>query len=202
MLSGKKEIEEDVEALEIRFLANRDKNLHFSLLTDLTDADSETQPDDSSFLKLVSKRIQQLNEKYNQTGEPDIFYLFHRPRKWNPKEDKWMGYERKRGKLSALNALIRHGDRNDFSRIIGDYEVLKNIKYIITLDSDTQLPREAAWKLIATMAHPLNRAIYDESKKRVVQGYGILQPRVGSDFPKGKTSIYLRLQGDMKCCII
>jgi cyclic beta-1,2-glucan synthetase len=198
MLSGKNEIEENIEALEIRFLANRERYLHFSLLTDFADADTETMPADSSLLNLVSNRIQQLNEKYKQTGQPDIFYLFHRARMWNPTEEKWMGYERKRGKLSALNALIRSGYSDDFSRIVGDFTVLKNIKYVISLDSDTQLPREAAWKLIATMAHPLNRPIYDESKRRVVQGYGILQPRIASDFPKNKTSLYLRLQGDMK----
>ena len=198
MLSSKSEIEDNLEALEIRFLANREKNLHFSLLTDFTDSDSETTPNDQTFLNLVSEGIQQLNERYNTHGQPDVFYLFHRPRKWNSKEGKWMGYERKRGKLSALNSLLRGKDKNDFSRIVGDYGDLKDIKHIIALDSDTQLPREAAWKLIATMAHPLNQAVYDETKNRVVQGYGILQPRVASDFPKGKTSLYLRLQGDMK----
>ncbi|TLP72857.1 GH36-type glycosyl hydrolase domain-containing protein [Maribacter sp. ACAM166] len=198
MLSSENDIEENVETLEIHFLANRGKNLHFSLLTDFTDADSETKPNDLSLLDLMSERIQQLNKKHNQSGQPDIFYLFHRPRKWNPEEGKWMGYERKRGKLSALNTLLRDDDKKNFSRIVGDFGVLKNIKYIITLDSDTQLPREAAWKLIATMAHPLNWAVYDEIKNRVVQGYGILQPRVASDFPKNKTSLYLRLQGDMK----
>ena len=198
MLSSEKEMEENVETLEIHFLANRGRNLYFSLLTDFTDADSETKPEDDLLLNLVSERIEKLNKKYSQPGQPDIFYLFHRPRKWNPKEGKWMGYERKRGKLSALNALVREGDRSNFSQIVGHYEVLRNIKYIITLDSDTQLPRDAAWKLIATMAHPLNRAIYDPTKKRVVQGYGILQPRVASNFPKSKTSLYLRLQGDMK----
>ncbi len=198
MLSGKKEIEENVEALEVRFLANREKNLHFSLLTDFTDADSETMPDDRLLLNIVSECIDYLNEKYNQSGQADIFYLFHRPRKWNPKENKWMGYERKRGKLSALNALLKGNNEKDFSHIIGNYSDLANIKYIIALDSDTQLPRDAAWKLIATMAHPLNRAIYNEKKKRVVQGYGILQPRIASDFPKNDTSFYLRMQGDMK----
>lgn len=198
MLSDKNEIEENVEALEVRFLANRERNLHFSLLTDFTDSDSETKPDDVSFINLVSESIQQLNEKYAKPGQPDIFFLFHRPRKWNPKENKWMGYERKRGKLSALNELLRGKDKKDFSHIIGDYSHLINIKYIIALDSDTQLPRDAAWKLIATMAHPLNRAVYDGRKNRVVQGYGILQPRIASDFPKNDTSLYLRLQGDMK----
>lgn len=198
MLSSKKDIEADVEALEINFLANREKNLHFSLLTDFTDANSETETSDRSLLNLVCKRIQQLNEKYNQSGQPDLFYLFHRPRQWNTTERKWMGYERKRGKLSALNELLRGEDNKSFSRIVGDYGVLKHIKYIITLDSDTQLPRDAAWKLIATMAHPLNRAVYDDTKNRVVEGYGILQPRVASNFPKDKTSLYSRLQGDMK----
>ena len=197
LLSSKNGIEEEIEALEIRFLANRKENLFFSLLTDFTDADAETKSEDQEFLDLVCAGILQLNEKYSKPGQPDIFYLFHRSRKWNPKEEKWMGYERKRGKLSALNNLLRDGANNDFDQIVGDYEHLKNIKYIITLDSDTQLPRDTAWKLIGTMAHPLNHAVYDADKNRVVRGYGILQPRVTSDIPKGKTSLYMRLQGDM-----
>src|SRR5690606_36227126 len=145
----------------------------------------------------VSQRIQELNTKYNQPEQPDIFFLFHRPRKWNPKEGKWMGYERKRGKITALNALLRE-QQNEFSKIVGKYAVLRNVKYVITLDSDTQLPREAAWKFIATMAHPLNHAVFDPQQRRVTEGYGILQPRVASDFPKGATSLYLRMQGDLK----
>ena len=198
MLSGKNDIEANLELLEIHFLANREKNVSFSLLTDFTDADAETMPSDDSYLSLASDGINRLNAKYVQPGQPDVFFLFHRPRKWNQKEGKWMGYERKRGKLAAVNALLREGSTADFSRIVGDYRILQNTKYVITLDSDTQLPRGAAWKMIATMAHPLNRAVYDQNKNRVVQGYGILQPRVASDFPKGKTSLYLRLQGDMK----
>ncbi len=198
MLANRQEIEEDVEALEIRYLANQDKNLFFSLLTDFTDSATEIRPDDQWLVNLVSEKIQQLNHKYTKTGKPDIFYLFHRPRKWNDKDNKWMGYERKRGKLSALNTLLREEGESEFSQIVGNYSELKDIKYIITLDADTQLPRDAAWKLIASMAHPLNQAVYDESKKRVVQGYGILQPRISSDIPKGKTSLYLRMQGDMK----
>ncbi|MEO5648724.1 MAG: glucoamylase family protein [Ginsengibacter sp.] len=198
MLSYKDEVERMVEALEVRFLANKVKNLHFSLLTDFTDADTEFTPNDDSLLNLVSEKINELNEKYSKPGQPDIFFLFHRPRKWNPREGKWMGYERKRGKLSALNALLRDKATDEFSHIVGEYSVLTNVKYVITLDSDTQLPREAAWKFISTMAHPLNHAVYDEKKKRVTEGYGILQPRVVSDFPKGATSLYLRMQGDMK----
>lgn len=197
MLSSKKYIEELVEALEVRFLANREANLHFGLLTDFMDADTQTMPLDDALLELASERIKELNEKYNQPEQPDIFFLFHRSRQWNAKENKWMGYERKRGKLAALNALLRNQDNKEFSHIVGQYQVLTNVKYIITLDSDTQLPREAAWKLIASMAHPLNHAVYNPKMGRVTEGYGILQPRVASNFPKGATSLYLRMQGDV-----
>lgn len=197
MLSGEADIEELIEALEVRFLANRENHLHFSLLTDLLDADTETTPRDEALVALVSKRIEELNEKYKQDGLPDIFFLFHRSRRWNAIDQKWMGYERKRGKLSALNALIIEGDESAFSRVIGKTDILRRVKYVITLDSDTQLPREAAWKLVAAMAHPLNHAVYDADKKRVTAGYGILQPRIASDLPKTVVSLYLRMQGDM-----
>jgi len=196
MLSGKEYIEELIEGLEIRFLANREDNLYFGLLTDFLDADSEVMPDDDDLLYLVKSRIIALNQKYKHP-ENDIFFLFHRSRTWNASEHKWMGYERKRGKLSALNALILNRESNEFSSIVGNIPVLHKVKYVITLDSDTQIPREAAWKFIATMAHPLNAAIYSSVKKRVISGYGILQPRVASTIPKSATSLYLRIQGNV-----
>ncbi len=198
ILSSKKDIEGLIKGLEVRYLANREANLYFSLLTDFSDAESEFMTKDSAYLKLASAKILELNQKYQQPDENDKFFLFHRPRKWNKKEGKWMGYERKRGKLSALNKLLRDEGENEFFHIVGNYKDLRGIKYIITLDSDTQLPREAAWKIIATMAHPLNRAVYDPQKRRVTEGYGILQPRIASLFPKDNTSLYLRMQGDMK----
>lgn len=196
MLSGKEYIEELIEALEIRFLANREENLHFGLLTDFLDADEEHLPGDEELLEIACKRIAELNEKYFQP-EQEIFFLFHRPRKWNPREKKWMGFERKRGKLAALNAFILGRSQDEFSIVTGNFRILTNVRYVITLDSDTQMPREAAWKFIATMAHPLNKAIYNEEKRRVTDGYGILQPRVGSGIPKGAPSLYLQIQGDV-----
>jgi hypothetical protein len=196
MLSSESYIEELIEGLEIRYLANKEDNLHFGLLTDFLDANSETMPEDESLVELVKKRIEELNEKY-RTARPDTFYLFHRSRKWNPGEKKWMGYERKRGKLSALNAFLRDRGHNNFSLVVGNLQILTNIKYVITLDSDTQLPRESVWKFIATMAHPLNHPIYDTNKKRVTSGYGILQPRVEPAIPKTAGSLYLRMQGDL-----
>src|SRR6202012_3890290 len=99
-------------------------------------------------------------------------------------------YERKRGKLSQMNALLTSGEQRYFSIIEGDLSVLKNVKYVITLDTDTQLPRDSAWKMVATMAHPLNKAIYDEKKLRVTEGYGILQPRVGISLPRTTGTLY------------
>ncbi|MBK6963569.1 MAG: cyclic beta 1-2 glucan synthetase [Bacteroidales bacterium] len=196
MLSGKDYIEELIEALEIRYLSNREENLHFGLLTDFLDADEEHIPGDEELLGLANRRIADLNEKYYQS-EQEVFFLLHRPRKWNPREMKWMGYERKRGKLAALNAFILGKSQDEFSLVTGNFRILTNVRYVITLDSDTQMPREAAWKFIATMAHPLNKAIYNEEKRRVTDGYGILQPRVGSGIPKGAQSLYLQIQGDV-----
>ena len=146
MLTSAQNIEDLVEALEVRFLANRDENLHFGLLTDFRDAREETIPEDEPLLRLARKRIEELNEKYRST-KGDTFFLFHRPRRWNPRERIWMGYERKRGKLADLNSLLRGGSRDRFSLIVGDIAVLSNVKYVITLDTDTQLPRDSAGSL-------------------------------------------------------
>ncbi len=107
-----------------------------------------------------------------------------------------MGYERKRGKLGDLNALLRGKDNNCFSEIVGDSLCFGQIKYILTLDTDTQLPRDTAWKMIGTMAHPLNHPVYNEKKRRVTEGYGILQPRVSNSLPDTESSIYARLFGN------
>jgi len=196
MLAGKNYIEELIEGLEIRFLANKDPHLHFGLLTDFMDAREEVLSTDDELVQLASDRIAELNEKYRQS-EHDIFFLFHRPRIWNAGEGMWMGQERKRGKIAALNALIKGKGADQFSVVIGNHDVLRAVKYVITLDSDTQLPRDSAWKFVATMAHPLNQPIYDAGKKRVTEGYGILQPRVEAYNPQGVTSLYMRMQGDL-----
>ena len=194
MLTSAQNIEELVEALEVRFLANRDKNLHFGLLTDFRDAPQETMPEDELLVRLARQRIEELNKKYPGAAG-DTFFLFHRPRRWNPREQIWMGYERKRGKLAELNLLLRGGSGDCFSLIVGKTAVLSNVKYVITLDTDTQLPRDSAWQLVGAAAHPLNRAHYDEDKQRVTEGYGILQPRVAVSLPGMNRSRYARLWG-------
>ncbi len=194
MLVSQQNAEDLVEALEVRFLANQDKNLHFGLLTDFMDAAQEETADDVLLVQLVRKGIANLNEKY--PGDPhDIFFLFHRARQWNPTERIWMGYERKRGKLSALNALLRGKPGNPFSVVVGNAEVLKEIRYVITLDADTQLPRDSAHQFIGAMSHPLNKPKYDTKKHRVTEGYGILQPRVAISLPGTNRSKYAKLFG-------
>ncbi len=194
MLTSAQNIEDLVEALEVRFLANRDDHLHFGLLTDFRDAREETLPEDAALVQLAARRIEALNEQYPR-DRGDTFFLFHRPRRWNPQERIWMGYERKRGKLADLNALLRGDAQERFSRVVGDPALLSNVKYVITLDTDTQLPRDAAWQLVSAMAHPLNRARYDADRQRVGEGYGILQPRVAVSLPGANRSRYARLHG-------
>ncbi|WP_435549659.1 GH36-type glycosyl hydrolase domain-containing protein [Desulfobacterium sp. N47] len=196
MLTNTQNIEDLIEALEVRYLANRDVNLHFGLLTDFRDAQEETLPEDELLLQLARQRIEELNIKYDYS-QGDTFFLFHRPRRLNSKERIWMGYERKRGKLSELNALLRGREnaRDRFSLVIGNTSVLSSITYVITLDMDTQLPRDAAWQFVGAMAHPLNRARYDEDKQRVCEGYGILQPRVAVSLPGMNRSRYAAMCG-------
>jgi cellobiose phosphorylase len=204
MLTSAKAVEDLAEALEVRFLANQDANLHFALLTDFVDADAKAMPGDPELLQLARDRIDALNDRYaaeraaaTQTRRGDVFYLLHRPRRWNPRERLWMGYERKRGKLGDLNALLR-GEQDAekrFSCVVGDIEGLAGVKYVITLDADTELPRDAARQLVGAMAHPLNRPQYDVERQRVTAGYGILQPRVAAGLPGSNRSWFARAFG-------
>ncbi len=194
LLGSAENAEELIEALEVRFLANRDQRLHFGLLTDFRDARQESLAADEPLLKLLRSRIDALNEKYGDSGG-DLFFLFHRPRLWNPHDRTWMAYERKRGKLGALNTLLRTGTQDGFSLVVGDTAVLSDVRYVITLDTDTQLPRDAARQFVGAMAHPLNRPYYDPAKRRVTAGYGILQPRVAVSLPGTNRSRYARLYG-------
>jgi cellobiose phosphorylase len=194
LLTSTRNVESLVEAMEVRFLANRDRNLHFGLLTDFGDAAEEALPEDASLLSLAAERIAALNARYAGGGN-DGFFLFHRPRRWNPHDRIWMGYERKRGKLADLNELLREGNLDGFSLLVGATAVLAGVKYVITLDTDTQLPRDAARQLVGTMAHPLNRPVYDAARGRVRAGYGILQPRLSVSLPVTNQSRYARLNG-------
>jgi cellobiose phosphorylase len=192
LLTSLEGIDRLIEILEIHHLGNRDRSLHFALLTDFCDASEEFLPGDRVLLQRARAGVQMLNQKYSPEN-PALFFLFHRPRRWNPGEGLWMGYERKRGKLMEFNALLRGGSRASFSEIVGDAAILPIIKYVITLDTDTQLPRGAARQLVGTMAHPLNRPVFDATRGIVAEGYSILQPRVGVSLPSARRSWFVRL---------
>ncbi len=198
LLNRPEDIDRLLEALEIRYLGNRDINLYFAVLTDFDDASEQILPQDEALILYARAAVGALNDKY-RGDRPCIFYLFHRPRLWNAYEQVWMGYERKRGKLEQFNALLRRegvtGDLTDsgFSEIVGDVSILSSIKYVITLDTDTQLPRDSARTLIGNMAHPLNRPIYDPVKGRIVEGYAILQPRASISLNSSGQSWFTKL---------
>src|SRR5690606_17287888 len=151
----------------------------------------ETMPGDADLVRLARKGIEKLNEKYGSAGG-GIFYLLHRARRWNEREDVWMGYERKRGKLADLNATLR-GAKDRFAEVVGQTAILQRVRYVITLDTDTQLPRDAAQQMIGTLAHPLNRPVFDDKCRRVRDGYAILQPRVGVSLPSAQRSRFVQL---------
>jgi cellobiose phosphorylase len=194
MLNTQDGVRHLVEALEVRYLSNQDPHLHFGLLTDWVDAATEQCPQDAALLALASDGIASLNRKY--PGEfQDTFFLFHRARAWNPRERLWMGYERKRGKLGALNALLRADPAAGFALVVGNTVHLQQVRYVITLDTDTQLQRDTASKFAAAMAHPLNRPQLDAKTQCVIAGYGILQPRMAVSLQSTNCSRYARLMG-------
>ncbi|MCC7160954.1 MAG: DUF3131 domain-containing protein [Anaerolineae bacterium] len=178
-----------VEHLELCLLANRDANLHFAILGDFGDAPQEHMPEDEELLAVAASKIQELNEKYERA---DAFFLLHRRRQWNPGEKSWMGWERKRGKLEEFNRLLR-GEATSYVTQTGDLGILPQIKYVITLDADTELPLQVARRLVGTIAHPLNRAVLDPVSQTVVKGYGIIQPRVDIVAPAALRSRFARL---------
>jgi cyclic beta-1,2-glucan synthetase len=176
LLLNEKQVQRLVDDLEVRFLGNHDPNLHFLLLTDLPDA-AQKPAAHNPLVELCADAIRELNEKY-RGKEMGTFFLLHRHPVYNPRERLWMGWERKRGKLMDLNNLLR-GQFDSFPVKVGDLSILSSARFVITLDSDTELPRGSARRMVGTLAHPLNQAILDPERGVVVTGYGILQPRVG-----------------------
>ncbi len=178
LLMNEKQVRELVEDLEVRFLANPDPNLHFALLTDLPDSITRPRENDSDVLVDLARRlIGELNTRYHDQHHGS-FFLLHRHRIFNARQGVWMGWERKRGKLLDLNKYLQ-GGFDAFPVKVGDLDALRRVRYIITLDSDTQLPRGTAAQLVGAIAHPLNRAVIDPKLHVVTEGFGILQPRVG-----------------------
>jgi cyclic beta-1,2-glucan synthetase len=185
LLTSQDATRQNVDHLEIHFLANPDGDLRFALLTDWTDSTTETADGDDELLDTAITAIAALNRRHGPAlGGGTRFFLFHRKRQWNEHEAKWMGWERKRGKLQEFNHLLRGATNTSFLEIPGqDLHSIQDIRYVVTLDADTRLPRATVSRLVGTMAHALNRPEFDSELGRVVDGYAIVQPRVTPSLP-------------------
>jgi cyclic beta-1,2-glucan synthetase len=186
LLTSHNMADELIDRLEVHYLSCGEDELHFALVTDWGDSDREQSPEDDALLRLALERIDELNRRY-QTNR---FLLLHRRRLWNERQGKWMGWERKRGKLHELNRLLRGASDTSFSVVGG--RLPEDVRFVITLDADTRLPRDAARRLIGKLAHPLNRPVIDPQSRRVVDGYAILQPRVTASLPTGHYGSYFQ----------
>ena len=192
LLSRPEQVDELVERLEVHYLANPDGEIHFALVSDWRDAEGPELDDDAELLEAAAAGVARLNHRHGEVpGGGDRFLIFHRRRLFNPGEDRHMGWERKRGKLHELNRLLRGASDTTF--IDTGHEPPERVRYVIALDADSRLPPGAATRLVATMAHPLNRARVDEPLGWVVEGYGVLQPRVTAFLGSGGTSFFQRV---------
>jgi cyclic beta-1,2-glucan synthetase len=195
LLTSRSELEEQIERLEVHFLASEDGDLSFALLSDWTDCDTENAPGDDEMLGAAADGIARLNHRHGAAPEGARFLLLHRRRIWNEGQGKWIGWERKRGKLHELNRLLRGATDTTFVAVGGcPPAVPSGVRYVITLDADTRLPRGMARRLIGKMAHPLNHPRLDRDSGRVVEGYAVLQPRVTPSLPSGREgSLFQRI---------
>ena len=207
IFSSESQVNEQLEKLEVHFLANQDPHIYFALLSDFPDAQTEETPDDALLLATAATGIADLNQRHSKELPPR-FHLYHRRRQWNPEENRWMGWERKRGKLEELNRLLRGATDTSFTTLNGptlnekptdaiektsEQAWLRKIRYVITLDSDTQLPRDVARKLVGATIHPLNRPKLDPAVNLVTRGYGIVQPRVSISLVSASRSKFARI---------
>lgn len=194
LFSSEKVIYKELEKLEIHFLANTDAQIAFGILSDFSDHSEENHPEDHLFLKIAKERIRDLNAKY----QGHHFYLFHRNRTFNASENAWMGWERKRGKLENLNSFLMGSENANLDNFLqeGESTFLTNIAYVLTVDSDTQLPKNSIKRLVETLSHPLNRGYFDPIAKKLFRGYSIIQPRVSTNYLSSHATWFSKLFSD------
>ena len=195
--------------LEVYYLANKSENIYFALLGDCTSSKNENEDFDDEIIKAGLEETDKLNKKYNKNFDVNYpkFNFLYRKRTWNPSEKCYLGWERKRGLLCEFNDFLINRNNPFRTNTIQNHvgagpvsarENLQNIKYIITLDSDTNLSLETGLQLIGSMAHILNEPILDESKNIVVQGYGIMQPRIGTNLDSSRKSLFTKIYAGVR----
>ncbi len=192
LLNDENRVKHILGEMEVYYLANGGPNMYFGLLGDFKDSSEEHEKNDENITKLALKLVKKLNEKYAKGGK-DIFYFFNRYRQYNEKEGTWLGWERKRGKIMEFNELLKGSENTSYDVISGDITNLNKLKYIITLDADTKLPRDSAKKLIGAMAHVLNKPYIDIKSKKVLRGHGLMQPRISVSNSSANKTMFARI---------
>ena len=191
LLPNEKRVKELLEKLEVYYLANKEHNLYFALVGDFKDGGSQEVADDARIVEAALTGVKALNRRYS--ADKDIFYYFHRQRRYNEAQYQWMGWERKRGAIVELNDLLRNSKDTNYNVLSCELSHIPFVKYVITLDADTNLPMSTAKRLIGTMAHPLNKPIIDQERNIVVKGYGLLQPRIGVSITSANKTLFSRI---------
>jgi cyclic beta-1,2-glucan glucanotransferase len=194
LLTTPSAIQSQLSRLEIHYLGNTDANLRFSLLSDFSDAPRQSMPEDAEYIDIVARGIEELNRRHG-AGH---FFLFHRGRMWSESEQRWIGWERKRGKLEQLNQFLIGEPKPELEGFLhaGDRAQLEGIRFVITLDADTQLLRDTARRMIETLAHPLNQAQLSPDGRHVVRGYTVIQPSVSASLPSARATWFSRIFAD------
>ncbi|TYC63977.1 glycosyl transferase [Rhodobacterales bacterium] len=188
LLTNERDMREQVEALEVHYLSGTQGDVAFALLTDGVDAPRRNTPEDTALVTLIDREIARLNHLHGPAPSGARFLHLHRQRRYNPVAQLWMGWERKRGKLQELNRLLRGATETDYRTPAGGTPVVpSDVRYVLTLDSDTRMPRDTVRRLIGKMAHPLNRPVIDQALRRVCAGHAILQPRITPALPASQS---------------
>ena len=181
IVKNKEKVKELMNKLEVFYIANKSPNIYFTLLGDCQESSMKEETSDNEVMEAGIKLAEELNKKYMQENQFPIFHFIYRKRQWNEKENCYLGWERKRGMITQFNEYLLGNINNPFRmNTIENYkDCIPKIKYVITLDADTDLILNSAFELIGAMAHILNKPVVDEEKNIVTEGHGIIQPRIG-----------------------
>ncbi len=191
LISSTDRVKELIKNLEEMYLTNKQENIYFSLLGDCSEADEENSDLDEELLRVGNEEIDKLNNKYK--FDIPKFYFLYRKRRYNSSQGKYLGWERKRGMITQFNRFLIYGEKADFYDIKLDREKIGEIKYVVTIDADTQIGINNVAKLVGIMAHPLNHPVMNDNRTAVIKGHGLLQPRVSTSIHCASENLFSTL---------